>query len=111
MINPTFEQRISRERKSKLRIEAGGAFVHLLALLQARVILHTDVQIVRLHEREVSVAVLGRLARNLLLFRGRELCLQSAGDFGSQVGLDFENVAQVAIVILRPNMLIVRRVD
>ena len=65
----------------------------------------------RLHEREIGLAVLRRLARHLRLFARRKLGAQLVRDLLRQIGLDREDVRQIAVVILRPDVLVGYRVD
>ena len=73
-------------------------------------IVHMHVQVVSLHKGEISFAVLGRLTRHLHLFARGELRPQLVRDFLCGIGLDRKHVGQIAIINLRPDVLIVRGV-
>src|SRR5207237_5001542 len=60
---------------------------------------------------EVGIWILGRPVIQPRFFVWRKFCLQGGGYFLREIGLDGENVGQIAVVIFRPNVLVVARVD
>ena len=111
MIDPALQPGEIGGGEREIRIELEGPFVELLRLFQLLEILHLRVEIVRLDEGEIGLAVLGRLARHLRLLGRRKLRLQFVRDFLREIGLDREDIRQIAVVIFRPDMLVVHGVD
>ena len=68
-------------------------------------------QVARLHDGEISFAIFRRFSRQLLSFCRRKFGFQFLCDFLRQVGLNRENVCQIAIVILRPKVLVALGID
>src|SRR4029453_19228887 len=62
-------------------------------------------------EEQVGVGILGWALIEPCFFIWRKLCLKSRGNFFREIGLDGEDVSQIAVVIFCPNMLVAVRVD
>ncbi len=67
--------------------------------------------IVCLDEEEIGVGILGWPLIEPCFFIWRKLCLKSRGDFLREIGLDGEDVSQIAVVIFGPNVLVAVCVD
>ena len=67
--------------------------------------------IVCLEKNQIGVRVLGWPAIETRFFIGRKLRLKSRGNFLREIGLNSEDVGQIAIIIFRPNMFVVVGVD
>jgi hypothetical protein len=67
--------------------------------------------IVRLNEEQIGVRILGWPVIEKCFFIWRKFRLQSGSDFLREIGLDGKDVGQIAIVILRPNVLVVAGID
>src|SRR5438552_14056872 len=72
---------------------------------------HSIGEIVCLNEKEIGVRILGWSLIETCFFIGRKLGLESGSNFLREVGLDGEYVGQIAVVILRPNLLFVFDID
>ena len=68
-------------------------------------------KIVRLDKSEVGLAIFRWLAFDLRFFAGRQFRPQLSRDFLCEIGLDCKNVCHIAIVIVRPKMLVRIRVN
>src|SRR2546421_10084403 len=67
--------------------------------------------IVCLDEKKISIRILGWPAIEARFFIWRKLCLKSSGNSSRQIGLNSENVGQIAVVIFRPNVLVIVSID
>ena len=67
--------------------------------------------IVRLNKEQISIRIFCRLAIKPCFFVRREFRLESRGNFLREIGLNRKDVGQIAVVIFRPNVLVVIRVD
>ncbi len=96
----------------KVRIELDGLFEKRLSL-QRRVAKHVPPVgvIVCLDEEQIGVRILGWPVIEPRFFIWRKFRLKSRGNFLREIGLDGEDVGQIAVVIFRPNVLVVVRVD
>jgi len=110
MKHPTFEMGEPRGGEREIRIEFERALIELLGLLELFAFFRHE-QIHCLDVGEISFTIFGRPLRDLRFFGRRKLRLQRASDSRGQIGLDFEYVAQVPIVIFRPEVLVVGCVD
>ena len=111
MQDPAFQLRVAGESERKAWVELQCAIVELLALFQLIEILKSALEIVRLHKSEIGFAVFGRLPLDLCLFDWRQFCPQFARNLLGQISLNGENVCQIAIVIFRPNVLVILGID
>ena len=64
-----------------------------------------------LDKSEVGLAIFRWLAFHLRFFAGRQFCPQFTRDFLCQIGLDCKNVGDIAIVVVRPKMLVGIRIN
>ena len=67
--------------------------------------------IVRLDKEQIGFRILGWPAIEARFFVWRKFCLKSGGDFLREIGLNGEDISQIAVVIFRPNVLVVVGVD
>src|SRR4029077_1258589 len=111
MQNPAFQLRIARNGESKVWIEFDGALVKLLTLFQLFEVLKGTGKVVGLDEGEIGLAVFGGLVFHLRFFAWRQLCPQLSRDLLGEIGLNREDICQLAIVIFSPNVLVVFCVD
>ena len=104
------------ERPAKARakcwIELDGLFEERLSF-QRRVAkhVHSIGVIVRLNKEQIGVRILGWPVIETRFFVWRQFRLQSSCNFLREVGLDGEDVGQVAVVIFRPNVFVVICID
>ena len=112
MIDPALHHGETGERQRKLRIELDGLFEKRYGL-QRRVAKHVPPRcvIVRLNEKQIRVGVFGWPLIKPRFFVWRQFRLKGRRNFLREVGLNREDVGQIAIVIFRPNVLVVIRID
>ena len=68
-------------------------------------------EIVCLDKSEIRFPIVGRAFRHPDFLGGRKFSLQCAGNFVREICLNREDIGQLAIVFVRPEMLIVFGVD
>src|SRR4030095_7680511 len=112
MIAPALPKRETGERQRKLWIELDGLFEKRYGL-QRRVAKHVPPRcvIVRLNEKQIRVGVFGWSLIKPRFFIWRQFRLKSRGNFLREIGLNREDVGQIAVVIFRPNVLVVIGID
>ena len=112
MIDPALHHGETGERQRKIRIELDGLFEKRYGL-QRRVAKHVPPRcvIVRLNEKQIRVGIFGWPLIKPRFFVWRQFRLKGRGNFLREVGLNREDVGQIAIVIFRPNVLVVIRID
>src|SRR5262249_42757484 len=109
---PTFQLGVAGKGERKRWIEIDCALIHLLAELQLfQIFIGTAPSVVRSNKRQVRFAVLRRFGLEMRLFGWRKFRLEFARDLLSEIGLDREDVGQIAVVIVRPKMLVGSGVD
>ena len=113
MIDPAVQDREIGDRERKIWVELDGALVKLLAPVFSFSRSSNDaLQIVRLARKRDrprrSRSVCASSAPSRV---GESWACSSLRDLLREIGLDRENVRQIAIVILRPDMLVVLGVD
>ncbi len=112
VITPALQMRQTRVRQCERRIELNRLLVERLDPRQVIVMTIRPVEnFFRLEVNKIGLAVFRRLLLDPLLFVGRQCCLQRRSNFLCQLALDREHVGQFAIVNLRPQMPVVRRID
>src|SRR5947208_16192706 len=97
----------------------GEVWIQLDRLLKKRLSLQRCVvkhlrsigPIVRLNEEQIGVRILGRPVVETRFFIRRKFRLESGSDFLREIGLNGEYVGQIAVVIFRPNVLVVVGID
>src|SRR5206468_12077909 len=60
---------------------------------------------------DVSVGIVGRLGSETYFFRRSQPCLELGRDLGGEFSLESNRIGDGAIVTLRPDLLVVSRVD
>src|ERR1700730_19441131 len=67
--------------------------------------------VMRLDKEQISIRIFCRLTIKLFFYVRGEFRLESRGNFLGEISLNCKDVSQIAVVIFRPNMLVVVRVD
>ena len=111
MINPALQLGEARGSQREVRIELESALVHLLRLLELREVFQVRVQIVGLDERQVRFAVLSRLPRHLFFLGRGKFRAQLIRNLLRDLALDNENIRDVLVERLAPNLRVVLRVN
>ena len=112
VICPTFDHGETSESGGEVWIKLRRLFEKLLGF-QRSVEKHIwPVRvIVRLNEEQIGIRILGRPIIESRFFVRRKFCLQGRGNFLREIALNGKDVGQIAVVIFRPNMLVIIRVD
>src|SRR6266513_2531155 len=112
VICPAFDHGEASESGGEIWIELRCLFEKLLGF-QRSVAKHVRSigVIVRLNEEQIGVRILCRPAIEPCFFVRGEFRLKSRGNFLREIGLNGEDVCQIAVVIFRPNVLVIVRVD
>src|SRR4030095_52050 len=108
MIDPALHHGETGERQRKVRIELDGLFEKRYGL-QRRVAKNVPPAcvIVSLNEKQISVGVFGWPIIESRFFGWRKFCLKSGGNFLCEISLDCKDVSQIAVIIFRPDVLVV----
>src|SRR5207244_10219867 len=108
MIRPALRHGEASKSRGKVWIELERLLKKRLRLQRCVVKhVHSIGVIVCLNEEEIGVRILGWSPIETRFFIWRKLCLKSRGNFLREIGLNGEDVGQIAIVIFRPNVLVV----
>ncbi len=112
VIQPALHHGETSKSQSKIWIELDSLFEKRLSF-QRGVVEHFSLAGVTmcLDEEQISVWILRRPAIETRFFIWRKLRLKSRGNSSGKIGLDGEDVGQIAVVIFGPNVLVVVGID
>src|SRR5438477_6566246 len=112
VIDPALHHGETRKSRGKVWIELDRLLKKRLSL-QRSVMKHLRSigPIVRLNEEQIGLRILGRPVIETRFFIRRKFRLESGSDFLREIGLNGKDVGQIAIIILRPDMLVVVGID
>src|SRR6059058_4421792 len=112
MIDPALHHGEPSKSRGKVWIELDRLLKQRLSLQRCIVKhLRSIGPIVRLNEEQIGVRILGWPVIEKCFFIWRKFRLESGSDFLREIGLDGKDVGQIAIIILRPNVLVVVGID
>jgi hypothetical protein len=112
VIHPALHHGETGKSQGKVWIELDRLFEKRLSL-QRGVVKHFPLAgvIVCLNEEQIGVRILGWPVIETRFFIRRKFRLKSGGNFLREIGLDGKDVGQIAVVIFRPNVLVVVGID
>src|SRR5438067_8220078 len=112
MIDPALHHRETGKSGGEVWIELDRLLKQRLSL-QRCVVKHfrSIGPIVRLNEEQIGVRILGWPVIEKCFFIWRKFRLESGSDFLREIGLNGEYVGQIAVIIFRPNVLVVVGID
>src|SRR5438874_11534609 len=112
MIDPALHHGEPSKSRGKVSIELDRLLKQRLSLQRCIVKhLRSIGPIVRLNEEQIGVRILGWPVIEKCFFIWRKFRLESGSDFLREIGLNGEYVGQIAVVIFRPNVLVVVGID
>lgn len=108
MVNPALQPGKLRMGQGKGSVELDCAFEEPF---RPQHVVHQFVRpldvFARLHVKQISLPVLRGFAFDLRFLVGRKFRFQDRGDFIRQLTLDREDIRQIAVVILRSDVLVI----
>ena len=108
---PTFQLRVARKSERKFRVQLDGAGIKLLALFEFPEIFNGTLEIMCLDKGQIGFAILCRFAFHERFFRVGQFRLERVCDFVREIALDSKDIGQIAVVIVRPSVLVAGCVD